>query len=627
MGLRLLEAVPTSMTGQGRTVDTEVLIADMRRLVGDITAGRGGAATASELMSRVNQIGASFEHFHSRLDQILQVVTSMTALDFCQKLDLHEDDDWLINALAIGLNMMGDELHRRGEALTDTRDRALAANKAKSAFLANMSHELRTPLNAIIGYSELLREECGGVLSRDQLGDLDRVVGAGRHLLSLIKDTLDLSKIEAGKVELVIRPFDVAALVDDVVGTVQTLAEGRGNRLIVERGPNLGAMLSDRTKLVQILFNLLSNAIKFTTLGTIRFSVDRTGEGLTFVVQDTGIGIPSDKLDLVFGAFNQADEETTRRFGGTGLGLTITRHFSEMMGGEIDVSSKLGSGSTFTLRLPAILQTGRRSIARSHDESPRRGGQDLVLVISEDACLVEIVRQALGTRSLPVVQVTSGAEGQRLAVHLQPAVIVLDDRCGEPDLGTLLLSFASDPEVAAIPRVVIGQLPTQDFARGATRALPRPLRTGPLFEALRPYLRASTPLGDVLLVLGEAASLRLGADPFVARGWHVRRAATVAAVHDQLATGCPDAVIFDLDITDAREIAELLRHHPGSRRLVVIGVGDADVDDSLGETSAWERTAAGVCTAVLPLSPSSLGTLLGTLAVKVYAVGAPEHRR
>jgi signal transduction histidine kinase/DNA-binding response OmpR family regulator len=624
MGLRLLEASPTT-TGRGGAVDTEVLIADVRRLAADVTAGRGGSTAATELLMRVHQLGDNFEKLHGRLDQVLQVVTSMTALDFCQKLELHEDDDWLINALAIGLNMMGDELHRRAEALTDTRDRALAANKAKTAFLANMSHELRTPLNAIIGYSELLREECEEVMSPSQLSDLDRIVGAGRHLLSLIKDTLDLSKIEAGKVELTVRPFDVAALVDEVVGTVQTLAESRGNRLIVERGTNLGAMTTDRTKLVQILFNLLSNAIKFTTLGTIRFGVIRNGDGLVFTVQDTGIGIPRDKLDLVFGAFNQADEETTRRFGGTGLGLTITRHFSEMMGGEIDVTSELGAGSTFTLRLPVRLQTGPGAIARRRrGESPRVGSHDLVLVISDDPCMVEVVRQALASRSVPVLPVASSAEGQRLAAQLRPVVIVVDDRCGEPDLGTVLLSFAADPEVAAIPRIVVGQLPTQDFARGATRALPRPLRTGPLLEAMRPYLRAPAPLGDLLVVLGDVACQRLDAETFAARGWHVRSATSVAAVHEQLRAGTPDAVVFDLDIPDAREIAELLRRHPGGRRLAIVGVGDPDIEDPPGEWG-WERTAAGVCTAVLPLTTASLGPLLGTLAAQVYAVGAREH--
>jgi signal transduction histidine kinase/CheY-like chemotaxis protein len=624
MGLRLVEP-STPEAGQVGLDDTEVLLTDLKRLVADVTTGRGGAVATAELAHRVDQLGRSLEHFHGRLDQILQVVTSMTALDFRQKIELREDDDWLINALAIGLNMMGDELDRRAEALTDTRDRALAASKAKTAFLANMSHELRTPLNAIIGYSELLREECEDLLSKPQLGDLDRIVGAGRHLLSLIKDTLDLSKIEAGKVELVVRPFDVGGLLDEVIGTVKTLAESRGNRLIVERGPNLGSMVSDRTKLVQILFNLLSNAIKFTTLGTICFSARRSGDGLVFTVQDTGIGIPRDKLDVVFGAFNQVDEETTRRFGGSGLGLTITRHFSEMMGGEIAVNSELGAGSTFTLRLPATLEPGSAA-RRRRGESPRSGSHDLVLVFSDDARLVEVVRQTLAARGVPVLSVEIGAEGLRLAAQLQPAVIILDDRFSEPDLGTVLLSFASDPEVAGIPRLVIGQPPTQDFARGATRALPRPLRSGPLLDALRPFLRAAAPLGELLLVLGDAASRQFAAEAFAARGWQVREAADVVAVREQLGAGLPDAVILDIDLADAREIALALRRPPGGRRRVIVGVGNADSTDTSGADGEGERAAAGVCTAVLPLSGLGLGTLLETLAVHAYAAGRQGPR-
>ena len=162
---------------------------DLRRIVSELAAGRGVESAVGELAGTIVALTSALDHLYARLDQILQVVTSMTALDFDRKLDTREEDDWLVNALVIGLNIMGDELRRRGGALTEALDRALAASRAKSAFLANMSHELRTPLNAIIGYSELLREECGAALGPHQLADLDRVVGAGRHLLSLIKDT------------------------------------------------------------------------------------------------------------------------------------------------------------------------------------------------------------------------------------------------------------------------------------------------------------------------------------------------------------------------------------------------------------------------------------------------------
>lgn len=288
------------------------------------------------------------------------------------------------------------------------------------------------------------------------------------------------------------------------------------------------------------------------------------------------------------------------------------------MGMRVDVPRATEQGAddieagvvpTFALRVP------RRS--PESGASTRQGGQDLVLVVSEDTRLVEVVRQTLAGRSAPVLHVPGGIAGQRLAAQLHPAVIVFDDRIAQQDLDAALQAFAADPEVAGIPRVVVGALPAHSAARGV-RAVKRPLRPGPLLEALQPFLRAPAPLGELLLVLGQSASQRLGAEPFAARGWHVRRATSVAAVRELLARGSLDAVIFDLDIPDARALAELLRSHPGGRRRVVIGVGDPDlVDDSTDDT--WARTAAGVCTAVLPLSVASTGSLLGTLAVQVYA--------
>jgi signal transduction histidine kinase len=334
------------------TATTEQLLADFERLVDALAAGAAIHDVVPQARALLRRMFDNNDRLYARLDEILRVVTAMTALDFRHKLEPREDDDWLINALAIGLNITSDELRRRAEALTETRDRALSANRAKTAFLTNMSHELRTPLNAIIGYSELLREECADTLPEHQLSDLDRVVSAGRHLLSLIKDTLDLSKIEAGKTELIIDTFALDTLIDEVVGTVLTLAESRGNELVLERSPDLGRMVTDRTRLAQILYNLLSNAIKFTTLGTIRFSVRRSADDIVFTVEDTGIGIPQDKLDVVFGAFNQADEETTRRFGGTGLGLAIARWIVDAHGGAIRAEAREPRGCRMVVELP-----------------------------------------------------------------------------------------------------------------------------------------------------------------------------------------------------------------------------------------------------------------------------------
>ena len=249
------------------------------------------------------------------------------------------------------------ELHQSNEALESARKDAEAANQAKSTFLANMSHELRTPLNAIIGYSEMLQEEAEDLGYTDFTPDLQKINAAGKHLLALINDILDLSKIEAGRMDLYLETFDLAGMIQDVQITVQPLVEQNANILVVHRPDALGAMQADLTKVRQSLCNLLSNASKFTKQGTIALTVIRGAvdgfDWLTFSVRDTGIGMTPTQMAKLFQAFSQAEASTARQFGGTGLGLAITKKFCQMMGGDVTVESELGKGSTFTIRLPA----------------------------------------------------------------------------------------------------------------------------------------------------------------------------------------------------------------------------------------------------------------------------------
>ncbi len=249
------------------------------------------------------------------------------------------------------------ERERAGVALRRAKEAAEAASRAKSQFLANMSHELRTPLNAIIGYSEMLLEERAELGRPHVVSDLEKVRGAGKHLLGLINDILDISKIEAGKMDSLLEAFEVSGMITQVVATLEPLVAKNGNTLEVWAMPDLGTMHSDEVKVRQSLSNLLSNAAKFTKRGRIRLHAKRLAGGaggwLEFRVADTGIGMTLEQIARLFQPFSQADASTTRHYGGTGLGLAITRHFCRMLGGDVTVESEPGKGSTFTVTLPA----------------------------------------------------------------------------------------------------------------------------------------------------------------------------------------------------------------------------------------------------------------------------------
>ncbi len=287
--------------------------------------------------------------------------------DFSKRVIVPNRDE--LGTLANNLNRMNDELRSLYQQIE-------AASRHKSDFLASMSHELRTPLNAIIGYSEILAEEATDRDQKDFIPDLQKIRASGKHLLALINDILDLSKIEAGKIELLPEHFDITTLIDEVASMVQPLIEKNANVLTINHADCPGSIYADITKVRQILFNLLSNACKFTEQGTIELDAVREkangAEWLSLRVRDTGIGMTGEQMARLFQPFSQADIQTARKYGGTGLGLAITRQFCEIMGGEIKVASEFGKGTTFMVKLPVTAldnKTDALSLAHTDEQS------------------------------------------------------------------------------------------------------------------------------------------------------------------------------------------------------------------------------------------------------------------
>ncbi len=499
------------------------------------------------------------------------------------------------------------EQKRSEETLIRAKQMAESANVSKSQFIANMSHELRTPLNAIIGYSEMLKEDAEDEGIVHYSDDLTKILSSARHLLGLINDVLDLSKIEAGKMEVYNELFDIRIMLDDVLGTVKPMIEQAENLLIVDFDENLGNVFADVTKVRQILLNLLSNASKFTENGKITFSVfiehtkaaTHVSDWLVFRIADEGIGMTEGQLKKLFQAFTQADASTTRKYGGTGLGLVITKRFAEMMRGSIDVDSEYGRGSTFTVRLPMRLNEASLNIkplthAGLLDQQVNQSNlnsDSTVLVIDDDQAVRDLLKNYVNKQGYKVVTAAGGDEGLRLAQKLRPAMITLDVMMPGMDGWMVLSALKTDPLLADIPVVMVSIVEDKNtgYSLGASDYLIKPVNQEQLRHVLNKYRSKEGPERLVMVVEDDAITRGMMEVMLNRSGWQVCVAENGKLALEELKRRDhehlphPDLILLDLMMPemDGFQFVDEFRAHVEWLRIpiVVLTAKDINLED------------------------------------------------
>ena len=405
------------------------------------------------------------------------------------------------------------ELRQHTIELEKARELSEVANRTKSQFLANMSHELRTPLNAIIGYSEILQEDAAESGQEQIIPDLKKIESAGRHLLGLINDILDLSKVEAGKMEVYIEEVEISSLLGEVGAIIRPLVAKNGNTLEMRVASDIGSLRTDRTKLKQCLLNVLSNGCKFTQHGKLTLAVERTDRAMIqMTISDTGIGMSAEQLARLFQAFNQADASTTKKFGGTGLGLAITRHFCRLLGGDISVASRVGEGSTFTIVIPdQVAEPKRAEIPIDNPQEPPHPSADggelpiTVLVVDDDPASRDLLTTNLRREGYQTVQARGGDEALELALKLRPDAITLDVLMPKTDGWAVLGALKANPELCDIPVIMVTVAPDRGIglSLGAAEVLTKPVDRAELMSLLRNLLSRE---GPILLVEDDLAT-------------------------------------------------------------------------------------------------------------------------
>jgi len=484
-----------------------------------------------------------------------------------------------------------DYLKRIAELEKANKDLA-DANRAKSAFLANMSHELRTPLNAIIGYSELLEEVADELKIEEEIGpDINKIHSSGKHLLAIINDILDLSKIEAGKMEFFSQNCELESLANEVSHTLQPVIDKNSNTLKINLEKELGSISVDITRLRQVLFNLLSNACKFTEKGEITFTIARKTirelDWVNFTISDTGIGMDTGQVEKLFKSFSQVHSDNIQKYGGTGLGLAITKRICEMMGGDIFVESKPSEGSTFSVHLPAVMPVPETATitlpsipkpAKDSAESASESQENIILVIDDDPMIHNQMKRTFEKEGYKIVCVSDGEEGLTLARKLHPTLITLDVLMPGMDGWTVLTKLKADPEVANIPVFVISMVDEENkgYTLGASEYITKPIDRTRLHILMKKYRWDS---GSALVVEDDPGTRKLLCSMLEEYGLNVQEAGNGKIALERVQDKVPGVIFLDLMMPemDGFEFIEELKKNPEHRPIPIVVVTSKDL--------------------------------------------------